>query len=234
MNTTLPFQSRLPKAAVAGSILLHLLMCVPFFLPGKTMHLNQVTYVDLTMPETAAPPSIEPQTRPAEPVEVAEEPVVRDEMAEVEEEPEKVAPQPEVAEQVQVQAQKPVQDDFVLGMMRGFFNTLANGRTLQPDLKDYYLGMLAKVNEEWWGVEADHRKIRSEVMAVVVIARNGILVDGRIVRSSGDPILDDLVLRTIRDAAPYPPLPETFPQDFFQAPIRLVPPLNLRLFDQAS
>lgn len=228
MTIQASLSSRLPVVAVAGSIILHLLFSVPLMLPGTTVPTEEVTFVDLSASDPT--PSPQQQSPAGEAMKApVKEPIMEEETTEEIPDKQEVAEQPEVTDQAPVVQQQP-RDAFSLGLARGFFNTIANGRTLRPELRDYYLHLLEKVNEKWWAVEVDHRQLRREVMAIVIIARNGVMVAGRIVKSSGDPILDDLVMKTIVAAAPFEPLPEGFSTDFFQAPIRLVPPLSLGVF----
>lgn len=234
---------RLPVAAVLASLLLHSLFSAPLLLPGKTGPRTEITFVDLSAEAPAVPPRpATPPPKKAAPRIGPEKKVVVKKAPEPEkavvplqevqspppppeavgEEPEKVADLPE-EQPAEAQPAPVPQNEFALGMSRGYFNALGSGRTLLPEVKDYYLTMVGKINRQWWGVEADHGRLRQEVLAVVIIARNGLVVDGWIARSSGDPLMDNLVLDTIRASSPFPPLPEGFP-DFFQAPIRLVPP----------
>lgn len=219
---------RLPVFAVAGSIFLHSLLSIPLMLPGSTVQTSEVTFVDLAVSEPVTQQPVQSKPKP-EMVSPSESPVIEeDEPVEKTEELE-TADQPEAKAQPQPQQQAQM-DHVSLGLTRGYFHTLANGRTLHPELRDYYLDLMERVNEKWWAVEVDHRQIRNEVLAVVFIARNGVLVSTRIVKSSGDPAMDDMVVETIASAAPFSPLPEDYPIDFFQAPIRLMPPSAFDIF----
>ncbi len=60
------------------------------------------------------------------------------------------------------------------------------------------------------------------VVTRVTINRNGQLVDARVERSSGWPIIDAAELAAIRRAMPLPPVPNGMPGD----PIVLILPMN--------
>lgn len=239
--------TRLPALPIAASLLLHAAMATPFLLPGKSgVRMTEVAFLDLSAdaPSILVPrkPTATPKTEvkpkrvppkekrvmtkvPVAPVEKTPEEETPSPLPQETEEtaPEEVATLPEA--QVPLAAPVSAQNDLVLGLSRGFFQTLGKGRTLHPEVRDYYMAMLERVNRRWWGEAVDHRTIRREVLAVVIIGREGHLLNGWIARSSGDPSLDQVVLNTIREAAPFPPLPEEFATDYFQAPIRLVPPV---------
>ena len=114
-----------------------------------------------------------------------------------------------------------------LGLTKGYFKSLGEGETLREDVRGYYLEMLQGINEKWWvDQQLDKRRIDPVVVSITV-ARNGEIVGSEIIRGSGNPRYDKAVLAAIAAASPLPPLPASYEQDFFQAPIRLVPPLNL-------
>jgi protein TonB len=61
----------------------------------------------------------------------------------------------------------------------------------------------------------DARKLKQEGTVVVafVIARDGVLLDAQIERSSGFPLIDEAALAMLRDASPVPPVPPGYPGD---------------------
>lgn len=114
-----------------------------------------------------------------------------------------------------------------LGITRGFFRSLAEGETLRDDIRMYYFSMLQNINEKWWIDKNIDRKGIREVVMNIIVARNGEIVAKQLIRGSGNAAYDKEVLKALEAAGPLPPLPESYNGDFFQAPIRLVPPLNL-------
>lgn len=114
-----------------------------------------------------------------------------------------------------------------LGITRGFFRSLAEGETLRDDIRMYYFSLLQNINEKWWLDKNIDRKGIREVVMNIIVARNGEIVAKQLIRGSGNAAYDKAVLNALEAAGPLPPLPENYNGDFFQAPIRLVPPLNL-------
>jgi protein TonB len=119
------------------------------------------------------------------------------------------------------------QQSLGLGITRGFFRSIGEGETLRPDIRSYYFSMLQSINEKWWLDKNIERAGIREVLLNIVIARNGAIVAKQLLRSSGDAAYDREVLRAVEAAGPLPPLPESYLGDFFQTPLRLVPPLSL-------
>lgn len=214
---------------IAASVILHLVCTVVLMsLPEGSQTTQSVTYVDLsTVREPAPMPA--PQTKaPLEPVApepqtpvLPETPIAPPEKIEpstdVQQQP--VAPPEPVAEQLS-------QTSLGLGLTKGYFKSLGSGETLREDIKDYYLEMLQGVNEKWW-LDPKLDKRGSTIVVNITVARNGEIVESQILSGSGDSRYDRAVLAALAAASPLPPLPITYNGEFFQAPIRLVPPLNL-------
>ena len=114
-----------------------------------------------------------------------------------------------------------------LGLTKGYFKTLGEGETLRAGVKEYYLDMLQVINEKWWMDQQIDKRHLAPVIINITLARNGMIVDSRILQGSGNSRYDKAVLAALTAASPLPPLPASFDGDFFQAPIRLIPPLNL-------
>ena len=116
-----------------------------------------------------------------------------------------------------------------LGMTRGFFRSLADGDTLRSDIKEYYFALVQRINEQWWAV-ADQRGTepgRQEALVTIVLQRDGEILDVRLIKSSGNPEYDRVILKALQSATPLPPLPESYPGEYFEAPFRLMAPLGL-------
>lgn len=118
-------------------------------------------------------------------------------------------------------------DSLGLGMTSGYFSSFGEGKTLRGDIREYYFEMLRRINEKWWLSNNNIPGARNKATVFVVIARNGMLVAMRLVESSGNPQFDKAILQVLEAASPLPPLPETYHEDFFEAPLRFHLPLNL-------
>jgi protein TonB len=116
---------------------------------------------------------------------------------------------------------------FGLGMTSGYFSPLAEGKSLRPEIREYYLTMLRQINERWWRENRERTGRGGVAVFNVMIARDGTIIQQELARSSGNRELDDAMGRTLKAAGPFPPLPGNFRDDFFRAPLRFVPPLNL-------
>jgi protein TonB len=118
------------------------------------------------------------------------------------------------------------QASIEFGIANGHFGSISDGRTLRDDMREYYLSMLARFNESWWQQKANNALHRGAVM-VVTVARDGAIVEMRLLKGSGNPADDRVMVQALQAAGPLTPLPESYEGDFFTAPLRFVPPLDL-------
>ena len=116
---------------------------------------------------------------------------------------------------------------FGLGLTTGYFSSLAEGETLRKDIRDYYFSMLREINEKWWLNNEGHSGGLRGAIVQIVVARNGMIVDKTIIRSSGNPSFDRAIFQTLEKANPLPPLPDDYQLNYFSAPLRFIAPLNL-------
>ena len=116
---------------------------------------------------------------------------------------------------------------FGLGLTNGYFSSLAEGETLRKDIRDYYFSMLREINEKWWLQNEGHVGGVRGAIVHIVIARDGMIVDKTLVRSSGNPLFDRAIFQALDKANPLPPLPQGYELNYFSAPLRFVAPLNL-------
>ena len=216
---------------IAASVILHLGCTLLLLgLPGGGAPARQsITYVDLGQ-APAHPPTTPPAAQPIQQKELLppETPPVPDtplKAQQTEAEQPKGAPeQPAARESV---TEEKSHTTLGLGLTKGYFRSLGDGETLRQDVKGYYLEMLQGINEKWWlDQQFDQQRINPIVINITV-ARNGDIVGSAVMISSGNPRYDRAVQRSLAEAGPLPPLPAEYEGDFFQAPIRLVPPLNL-------
>jgi protein TonB len=129
-----------------------------------------------------------------------------------------------------IDSQKMQQNALSLGMNFGFFRSFADGESLRHEIREYYLTMLQKINESWWLIGgADPRGVRQNASIIVRIARNGDIIERKVVNGSGNAEYDRTILRALDVATPFPPLPESYQGFYFDAPLRLVVPSGLML-----
>lgn len=220
---------------IATSLGLHLVLSALLLgTPGAGSPPPAVSYVDLAMvrpaPEMTAPAKVPTTPPPAQKDPVpAQEPTPPESAAEPPATPAVAAapatPAPQAA-QAAPKEQLP-QTSMGLGMAMGYFSSLGNGESLNENTREYYLEMLQRINERWWMDQDVDKKGVGQVLVTITVGRNGDIVDARLLRSSGNQNYDKAVLKSLSAAGPLPPLPASYQQDFFMAPIRLVPPLNL-------
>ena len=217
------------------SILLHLALAPLIYLPGKRSGdtpVPSVLGVDLStvpsLPRSLPQPEPVPEkASPAEP----ESPTVP--------EPPTTTPATEagkldsiVREAIAGGREQPKlleQSSLGLGLSLGYFSSLAEGRTLRDDIKEYYFTLLRKVNEQWWLIGAGTVRTPRIPVLTVVLNRNGELLNRVMEQGSGDPDFDRKVLQALDGATPFPPLPPTYREQYFTVPIRMVPPRNILL-----
>ena len=209
------------------SLLVHAAITA-YLVSHKTMNGRSasITYIDLSL------------TRPAEPkaVAVAEQTAPRT----VEPPPPLVPPAPtefdrlqdKVREALETAAKEPEAVEKMsigLGMTNGFFSSLSEGKTLRPEIREYYFALLRQVNEKWWIKKNGLSGWGNGALINVTIARNGALLYLEMIKSSGNPAWDRAMLQILEAASPLPPLPENYRDDTFRVPLRFVGPLNLLL-----
>jgi protein TonB len=218
-------------AGIAASLLLHA-ACSVFLLtlPKGSQGSRSVSYIDLNLPQTASPALTAPAARPA-----LKTPAVLQTPRPVE----KSLPAPEAqpapagqaasatAATAASAAEKPVASTFGLGLSRGFFKSIHEGDSLRTDVKEYYLAMLEGINNRWW-TDKEFDKVRIEPIEVwITVAHSGQVLETKLLRSSGNARYDKMVLAALNATGPLPPLPASYQEETFQAPLRLSPPLEL-------
>lgn len=115
-----------------------------------------------------------------------------------------------------------------LGMVNGYFSSLADGRTLREDIRSYYFDILDKINQRWWQNAGTLKEAaQQDGIIEILIDREGNLLDMRQIRSSGSREVDRAIIDAITGATPFPPLPSSLERDVFQAPLKISKPLHL-------
>ncbi|HMN01381.1 MAG TPA: energy transducer TonB [Geobacter anodireducens] len=217
---------------IALSLALHgALYSVTSLLPRHVAGVEgmQVVSVDLSGSEIRPVAPSPPDSLPA-PV---PEPVVASDMSlpvENEQPPaEEAAPPPRAVEPPPSPMVQAPPSPLSLGMSRGFFRGIAEGESLRSDVREYYFTLLETINERWWTVaSASGMELgRSEAMLTIVMKKSGEMVDVQLVKSTGSPAYDRLILQAVQAANPLPPLPDSYTSELFLAPVRLVAPRGL-------
>jgi periplasmic protein TonB len=214
---------------IAASVILHLACVVVLLgLPSGTRGPSpSVTYVDLNVAQRPAPMTTPAKETP--PAKAAQEPLSppppesRPQTQQSEALPAQMAP---ALEPTKVEEQLPL-STMGMGLTKGYFQSIGNGETLNVAIKGYYLEMLQGINEKWWIDQKIDKRHLAPVVVNITVARNGEVIGCEIMRGSGSKRYDKAVLAALSAASPLPPLPAQYVGDSFQAPIRLVPPLNL-------
>ncbi len=205
------------------SIVLHLAISTPFFISGQRgTPIPPVPLVDLSLIRQSAQPVPPPPAMKKPHPEQSAAPAVE--------------PRPPAAEQnsqpaAETATSNPLQQtSFGLGISRGYFKSIADGQSLRPDIRDYYFAVLDKINDSWWKLGSIKQKVVTrEPVIDVWIARNGEVVNKSVLKSSGSPAYDRMMLEAVDAAAPFPALPESYAGDYFEAPVRLVTPRGVML-----
>lgn len=113
------------------------------------------------------------------------------------------------------------------GLTNGFFSSLGDGETLRDDLREYYLQLLKEVNSRWWQERQTYKTPARAIMVNMLIARNGEVIDIRLLQSSGSRNDDQALLKTLTKITGLPVLPDSYQGELFVAPLRFNAPLNL-------
>jgi len=116
-----------------------------------------------------------------------------------------------------------------LGIISGHFASFAQGESLKDDIRVYYFELMRRINEVWWTTGAAKGSYVAAASVNLVISREGTVLGCELMESSGNREQDQALIESIKKAGPLPPLPRSFPQLTFNAPIRFVPPLRLML-----
>lgn len=220
--------ARLPRERLTRMLVISLIVHLAIFsavllAPRGGGDGRTVAFVDLTMPPDASPsaPPLAPQAPKPPP---AAEPAEKSSPEAVEPQAKESAPAPEPAKPEPAATGG---TSINLGIGRGYFGSLGEGETLKDEIREYYFEMVTRINERWWQrPEADDSRV-GMVMVMIVVARDGKVVNCQLMRSSGRRSYDEAVVAAVQAASPLLPLPATFEGDFFQAPLRVMPPLSL-------
>ena len=91
-------------------------------------------------------------------------------------------------------------------------------------MDDYYNMIWAKIKEEWTLPEnLPKGKIDLETTIVVIIDREGKVQKSWFEKRSGNALYDQMAMRAIKKAEPFPPIPKEFSDNTFEIGIRFHP-----------
>jgi len=118
-----------------------------------------------------------------------------------------------------------------LGMTYGYVSSLGEGNSLREDIRGYYFEVVEKINHEWWK-RADGLKepIRRDGIIELYVRPDGSVISQRMYQGTGSQEADQVLHDVIKAVSPLPPLPASFDQDMFLAPLRIKAPSNLFRF----
>lgn len=212
---------------VVISLLLHIAASTVLLLPGRyTVPSTAPLFVDLkSMP--SLPAAVE---SPAEEPPKAEEPPAPEPQPLPETAPETARLNKAIESSLQKAVQTPeaVHENAIgLGMVSGHFASFAQGESLKDDIRVYYFSLMRRINEVWWTGDATKGAFVAPASVLVTISRDGKVVGCDLLESSGNREQDQALLDSVKKAEPLPPLPSSYQQRTFNAPIRFVPPLRL-------
>jgi TonB family protein len=95
---------------------------------------------------------------------------------------------------------------------------------LASKLNDYYNRIWVKIKKEWTLPEnLPKRKVDLETTIVVIIDREGKVQKSWFEKRSGNVLYDQMAMRAIQKAEPFPPIPKEFSENTFEIGIRFHP-----------
>lgn len=88
-----------------------------------------------------------------------------------------------------------------------FLQKLTNKNSDKPDFAPYMKRLQRKIKRNWNPPKADKSK---RVLMLFKIAKNGELLDAKIIQSSGNNAIDLAAAKALKKSAPFEPLPKKF------------------------
>lgn len=212
--------------AIVISVILHLAASTVLLLPGRYSAAPAAPlFVEL---ESMAAPAEAPQQRAEQP----EDPPLPQPQVLPQSTAESVKMEQAIESSLQRAVQTPAavhESSIGLGMISGHFASFAQGESLKDEIRIYYFELMRRINEVWWTTGSTKGSFVASAAVNIMISRDGKVVGCDLLESSGSREQDQALLESIKKAEPLPPLPQSFPQRTFTAPIRFVPPLRLML-----
>jgi colicin import membrane protein/protein TonB len=95
---------------------------------------------------------------------------------------------------------------------------------LEAKLNDYYSMIWAKIKQEWTLPQnLPKDKLDLEAIIVVIIEKDGKVQKSYFEKKSGNTLYDQMAMRAIKKAEPFPPIPKEFSDEPFEIGIRFHP-----------
>jgi TonB family protein len=95
---------------------------------------------------------------------------------------------------------------------------------LESKLNDYYSLIWAKIKEGWTLPEnLPKEKIELEAIIVVIIEKGGKVQKSWFEKKSGSALYDQMAMRAIKKAEPFPPIPKELSDDSLEIGFRFYP-----------
>jgi len=95
---------------------------------------------------------------------------------------------------------------------------------LEAKLNDYYSLIWTKIKKEWTLPEnLPKGKVDLEAIIVVIIEKDGKVQKSWFEKRSGNTLYDQMAMRAIKKAEPFPPIPKEFSDETFEIGIRFHP-----------
>lgn len=215
--------------ALATSLMLHLLAVVFIFAAGGAVRSVPAVSGILVENVTFAPtisPSKPPESLPAPaPPEPPRQPDASQDASPLQT---SSATQTAAPEKASEGMKELMSTPLGLGMTYGYISSLAEGRSLREDIRGYYFEVVEKINREWWK-RADGLKepIRRDGIIELYLQPDGSIISQRIYQGTGSREADQVLQDVIKAVAPLPPLPASFDQKVFLAPLKIKAPSTL-------
>lgn len=206
---------------LAGSIALHLLIAFLLLQPlSSARNMPRIQYVDLRSISLPEPATVQAPQQTAVPLQNRP--------------PENITAQQNATESNNTASPQQPQPDNTsapslgLGLAKGYFRSLAEGKSLRDDIRNYYFEMVEKINASWWQrADSLRESARQEGVVDIVLGRDGTLYSTSLLISTGTSEVDQAIMEVVRAASPFAPLPASYPGEQFQAPLRIVAPASL-------
>ena len=212
-------------ACLVVSLILHIAAVVAVLLATTQQGYGpKVTYIDIDSIADSVPPAAPVTQPPAAHPEIAKapQPVVLPENppdSAKTEAPADIA-KPPVAEALATSLGR--------GMASGYFSSIGEGRTLRDDIREYYFVLLEKINGKWWlKAEILKETAKNDGVILFFIGRDGTLIDLQLTKSTGSREVDRAIVEVLKEMSPFPPLPASYVQNTFRAPLKIAAPLHL-------
>jgi hypothetical protein len=232
LETAFVLRKRWMGCALAISLMLHLLAVVFIIAAGSTIS-NTPVISGILVENVALTPAIS-RPKPAETL-LATTPTETEPPSDVSpgEKPLQASPaaQPLPKGKASEEMKELMTTPLGLGMTYGYVSSLADGSSLREDIRGYYLELVEKINREWWK-RADGLKepILRDGIIELFLRPDGSIISQRMYQGTGSQEADQVLQDVIKAVSPLPPLPVSFDQKMFLAPLRIKAPSHLFRF----